>query len=91
MLMFSFPHGYQDVRCHTSQDHVPLTTATVPVKSKKGKVGLVVKAMFTNLVSMAETLLTKRLKARKWIAGSESSITAKQLSRNVLCEELLCL
>jgi len=62
MLMFNFPHGYQDVRCHTSQDHVPLTTAIVPVKSKKGKVGLVVTAMFTNLVSVAETLLTQRLR-----------------------------
>jgi hypothetical protein len=62
--MFSFPHGHQDVRCHTSQEHEPLT-ATVPVKSKEFKVDLVVKAMFTNLVSMAETLLTKRLKVRK--------------------------
>jgi hypothetical protein len=90
MLMFIFPHGYQDVRCHTSQDHVPLTTTIVPVKSKKGNVGLVVKAMFTNLVSMAETLLTKRLKARKWTAGSKSSITAKLLSRKVLYKEPFC-
>jgi len=90
MLMFSFLHGYQDTRCHTSQDNAPLTTAIVPVKSKNGSVGLVVKAMFTNLVSMAETLLTKRLKARKWIAGSEISIIAKLLSGKVLCKELLC-
>jgi hypothetical protein len=62
----------------------------VPAKSKKGKVGLVVKPMFTDLVSMAETLLTKRLKARKWTAGSESSVTAKLLPRKVLYKELFC-
>jgi hypothetical protein len=58
-------------------------------KNQKRKVGLVVKATFNNLVSMAETLLTKRLQARKWTAGSESSITVKLLSQKVICKKLL--
>jgi hypothetical protein len=39
-------------------------------KKQKRKVGLVVKVMFNNLVSTAETLLTKRLQAKKWTEGS---------------------
>ena len=88
-LIFSSPHGYQNVRCHSSKDHVPFNNGHNSRKEQKDQVGLVVKATFTNLVSMAETLLTKGLRARKWTAGSASSSTVKLLSQKVICKELL--
>jgi hypothetical protein len=55
-VMFSFPHGYQNVRCHSSQDHTPLIAANSSRKTQKGKVGPVLKPVFTSLVSMEELL-----------------------------------
>lgn len=81
-FMLSFARGYQNVRCHKSQDYLPLTAARSSRKTQK--VRPVFKAVFPKLFSIEKDLHMKTSKGQKKLTAER----AVQLLLNCYHEKL---